>query len=191
MDAKQFGAFVAACRKERSLTQAQLAEKLHVTDKAVSRWERGLGFPDIATIEPLAEALNITITELMRSQKLPETSLTPQESDSLISDTLLLADGQRAAERRAILRVMLISAFILLLLFLIDSLTPIGFIGVFLPAACLISGAALFIYACFRKRRGLGSRQTFIIALLLLSVPLIFTVLLFLAGLSGLGPVPQ
>jgi len=191
MDAKQFGAFIAACRKEQGLTQAQLAEKLHLTDKAVSRWERGLGFPDIATIEPLADALGVTITELMRSQKLPEPALSPQESDTLLSDTLMLADHQRIAERRAIRRLVLIAAFILLLLFLIDSLTPLGFIGVFLPAACLLTGTALLICAIIRKYRGLSSHQTFVIAFLLLAVPLIFTALLFLIGICGIGPVPQ
>ena len=48
----KFGAFVAKCRKERNMTQADLALKIQVTDKAVSRWERGIGFPDINTIEP-------------------------------------------------------------------------------------------------------------------------------------------
>ena len=54
MEAKEFGRFIAGMRKEKKMTQAELAEKIHVTDKAVSRWERGLGFPDIQTIEPLA-----------------------------------------------------------------------------------------------------------------------------------------
>ena len=54
MDAKTFGAFLARIRKARGLTQAGLAEQLHVTDKAVSRWERGIGLPDINTLEPLA-----------------------------------------------------------------------------------------------------------------------------------------
>ena len=53
MDAKTFGAFLARVRREQGLTQAELAEQLHVTDKAVSRWERGIGLPDINTLEPL------------------------------------------------------------------------------------------------------------------------------------------
>ena len=69
MDAKKFGVFVAEMRKAKNMTQADLAEKLNVTDKAVSRWERGLGFPDINTIEPLAEALGLTVHELMKSEK--------------------------------------------------------------------------------------------------------------------------
>ena len=47
MDAKEFGAFLAQVRRERNMTQAELAQQLHVTDKAVSRWERGIGLPDI------------------------------------------------------------------------------------------------------------------------------------------------
>lgn len=67
MDAKAFGAFLAKIRKDRGLTQNALAEQLHVTDKAVSRWERGLGFPDINTLEPLADALGLTLAQLMHA----------------------------------------------------------------------------------------------------------------------------
>lgn len=69
MEAKQFGQFIAGIRKEKKMTQAELAQQIHVTDKAVSRWERGLGFPDIQTLEPLAQAHGITVLELMRSEK--------------------------------------------------------------------------------------------------------------------------
>ena len=65
MDAKDFGVFLAKTRKARGLTQAHLAEELHVTDKAVSRWERGIGLPDINTLEPLANALGLTLSDLM------------------------------------------------------------------------------------------------------------------------------
>ena len=57
MEAKELGAFIAGIRKEKQITQAELAKRLHVTDKAVSRWERGVGYPDINTLEPLADAI--------------------------------------------------------------------------------------------------------------------------------------
>lgn len=69
MEAKKFGQFIAGIRKEKKMTQAELAGKIHVTDKAISRWERGQGFPDIQTLEPLAQALGISVLELMRSER--------------------------------------------------------------------------------------------------------------------------
>lgn len=69
MEAKKFGQFIAGIRKEKKMTQAELAGKIHVTDKAISRWERRLGFPDIQTLEPLAQALGISVLELMRSER--------------------------------------------------------------------------------------------------------------------------
>ena len=75
MDAKEFGAFLAQVRRERNMTQDELAQQLHVTDKAVSRWERGIGLPDINTLEPLADVLGLTLADLMHChdsrQKMP------------------------------------------------------------------------------------------------------------------------
>lgn len=88
MDAKKFGAFLATTRKEKNMTQAQLAEKIDVTDKAVSRWERGLGFPDITTMEPLADALGISLLELMRSEKLNEDMKKEQYSAKEVSELM-------------------------------------------------------------------------------------------------------
>ena len=69
MDAPKFGTFIAQCRKEKSMTQSELAAKIMVTDKAVSRWERGKGFPDINLLLPLAEALEVSVLELMHSER--------------------------------------------------------------------------------------------------------------------------
>ena len=78
MDAKQFGDFLQSRRKELALTQSDLAQRLHVTDKAISRWERGVGFPDIKLLEPLADALEVSLTELLKcevmARPLPETA---------------------------------------------------------------------------------------------------------------------
>ena len=68
MDAEKFGSFIQARRKELGLKQTDVAEKLYVTPKAVSRWERGVGFPDIRLLEPLAQTLEITLVELMHGE---------------------------------------------------------------------------------------------------------------------------
>lgn len=84
MDTKKLGAFIADLRKEKGITQAQLADLLHLTPKAVSKWERGLGYPDITTLEPLAEALGISISELFQCQKIERSTLTLNETDRLL-----------------------------------------------------------------------------------------------------------
>ena len=78
MDAKTFGAFLARMRKSQGLTQAELAQQLHVTDKAVSRWERGVGLPDINTLEPLADALGLTLADLMHCRDPQEADIAPE-----------------------------------------------------------------------------------------------------------------
>ena len=108
MDTQKFGTFIAAVRKERKMTQAELAAKLGVTDKAVSRWERGLGFPDIGTLEPLAEALGITVLELMRSERLPEPALPVEEAAEALSSALTAAEQQRKRLIRSLVRNLLI-----------------------------------------------------------------------------------
>lgn len=65
MDKKEIGSKISATRKERGLTQRVLAEKLHVSDKTVSKWETGTHFPDIAIMEDLAAALEISVVELL------------------------------------------------------------------------------------------------------------------------------
>ena len=59
------GAMIKRLREGRKMTQAQLAEKLHVSDKAVSKWETGRGYPDISLIEPLSSALGVSVLELL------------------------------------------------------------------------------------------------------------------------------
>lgn len=68
MDQKRIGFFIAACRKEQGITQAQLAEKLGVTDKAVSKWETGRCLPDTSLFIPLTNILGTTIAEFLEGQ---------------------------------------------------------------------------------------------------------------------------
>lgn len=65
MDAVKVGKKISTLRKAKGMTQLELAEKLHVTNRAVSKWENGLNFPDLGIMEPLALALDITVSELL------------------------------------------------------------------------------------------------------------------------------
>ena len=69
LNKERFGAFVAQLRKEKGLTQKELAGRLFVSNKAVSKWETGVSIPDMALLFPLAEALGVTVTELLLCEK--------------------------------------------------------------------------------------------------------------------------
>ena len=72
IDNVTFGAFVRTLRKEKQMTQLELAKILNLSDKTISKWEQGKAFPDIAVWEALAEALDVTVAELFAGEKLPK-----------------------------------------------------------------------------------------------------------------------
>lgn len=93
MNAQQVGQTIASLRKEKGLTQKELAEQLHVTDKAVSKWERGINFPELSLMEPLATALDTSVVHLLAledasSNEVVSTisSLSQQERQKLVKD---------------------------------------------------------------------------------------------------------
>ncbi|WP_456089664.1 helix-turn-helix domain-containing protein [Oribacterium parvum] len=72
MNNQSMGDMISTLRKEKGMTQKDLADRLSITDKAVSKWERNLAFPDTATIPGLAEILGISVEELMNAKFIPE-----------------------------------------------------------------------------------------------------------------------
>ena len=88
MDAVKTGALIAQVRKEKGLTQKELAEKVYVSVQAVSKWELGKNFPDLALMEPLAEALDLTVSELLAGER----GEAPR--DELVRDSLRLGEEQ-------------------------------------------------------------------------------------------------
>ena len=70
MEQAKVGKFIAECRKNKNLTQAELAEKLNITDRAISKWETGKGMPDSSIMLELCNELDITVNELFISKKL-------------------------------------------------------------------------------------------------------------------------
>lgn len=68
MDSKKTGQLISARRGQLGLTQKQLAQRLHISDRTVSRWERGVGFPDLSLLEPLADLLGLSVLELLHGE---------------------------------------------------------------------------------------------------------------------------
>ncbi len=68
MDAKKTGNIICKYRKMKGLTQLELAEYLHITSKAVSKWERGISLPDISVLIPLSEVLEVSLYDLLKGE---------------------------------------------------------------------------------------------------------------------------
>ena len=103
LDAATLGAFVARVRTARGLTQRQLAERLYVSDKTVSKWERGLSLPSVPLLMPLAGALDLSISELMACEEAPhEERLGRAEADRLIAASLDLSGATLTGRQRAL-----------------------------------------------------------------------------------------
>lgn len=191
MDAKKLGQFIAQLRKEQNMTQADLARKLQVTDKAVSKWERGLGLPDINSIEPLADALGVTVLEIMRSERIPVENVTPESASEVITDAFDMVKQQRKQERKTLLRISIGVLSAITLFFLGDTMGWMGMVFAVLPCLCFAIAISLFIYGVIRHRHKQPCTQSFIWASILMGYPILLLVLLFLAGAVGLGPVPN
>ena len=88
LDKQALGSFLAQLRKEKGWTQKDLAERLYVSDKAVSKWERGLSAPDVSLLMPLAELLGVSVTELLEGRRLEEKTIPVGEVDELIRKAL-------------------------------------------------------------------------------------------------------
>lgn len=82
------GELIASLRKEKGITQKELAEKLNVTDKAISKWERGNGFPEITIVPVLANELGISVNELLNCEQDIKDDITHDEADKIVSNTI-------------------------------------------------------------------------------------------------------
>lgn len=99
---EKFGAFLCERRKEKGLTQQELADRLFISNKAVSKWERGQSLPDIALLTPLAEMLGVTVAELLKGERLSGETMDSREVEDLLSQALQLSEeaGERKGRTR-------------------------------------------------------------------------------------------
>jgi len=98
LNAQKTGSLIAAIRKEQNRTQQDLADELGVTSAAVSKWERGIGFPDVSLIEPLATSLGITLAELFKGERI-ENSI-DNEYESLLSDVVKISANEITKKKK-------------------------------------------------------------------------------------------
>lgn len=90
---KSIGETIANLRKQKGMTQSELAEKMNVTDKAVSKWERDLSCPDINTISKLADVLDVSVEELLKTKKQDYSNNKIQDLINLILKAVAIAMG--------------------------------------------------------------------------------------------------
>ena len=157
IDKEKFGAFVASCRKEKGMTQQELANKLFLSNKAVSKWETGNSIPDVALLVPLSEILGVSVMALLECRRMePVASLSTEQADTLVKKVIGLSEQEqiKAAPgrgKRALLLMgcALVSLLEVLLILLLDlpedgfSITAI----LSLSGVMLLLGGYFFIFA--------------------------------------------
>lgn len=94
IDRERFGAFISELRKEKGWTQQELADTLFISNKAVSKWERGQSLPDVELLLPLSRTLGVSVTELLSARRIPpEEPMNRRSVDKLMEETV-----QRSAQ---------------------------------------------------------------------------------------------
>lgn len=163
MDAVMMGIQICRLRKSKGMTQKQLAQKLGVTDKAVSKWERGINYPDIELLKPLAEILEISVAALLCG--------TDQETGSAADIAAeISAQGQRQLKRTVLWRMALTAVLGLALFMAAISESymlnernifgwPQGMLGGIMGIAGVIIGNSLYLMGLMRRKLSGGKRK--------------------------------
>ena len=126
MDQLKIGKFIAECRKKANLTQMQLAEKLSITDKAVSKWERGVAMPDTSIMIELCDILSISVNELLSGEKI-DMENNNQKNEQLLLDMAKELEKKNKTIWSSMWAIMIISITVLIAgIFIAAFLIPAG-----------------------------------------------------------------
>ena len=145
MDQLKIGQFIAECRKQKSLTQMQLSEKIGITDKAVSKWERGIAMPDTSIMLELCDILDISVNELLSGEKINMEN-NNQKNEQLLLDMAKELERKNKTIWNAMWTIMVVS-----IIGLIGGLAIIAF---FMPEGpwmlvAILSLCVVFLIPCF------------------------------------------
>ncbi len=122
MNTYEFGKFLAQLRKEKGLTQIQLAERLNVTDKAVSRWETGKNYPDIEMFEKISNIFDISISELLEGRRIEKENLFTVSENHIVKQ---IKKNKKSKKQYSVIISVIITIFVLA--FLCLALTENGY----------------------------------------------------------------
>lgn len=116
MDYKKIGDFICKIRTEKKMTQKQLADKLYITDRAVSKWERGIGAPDISLLSDLSKILGVSINEILAGKRIE--NITKDQADKITVSSISLYNKEvRKKSLKQLILITLIFIFILISVF--------------------------------------------------------------------------
>ncbi|MBQ1401342.1 MAG: helix-turn-helix transcriptional regulator [Firmicutes bacterium] len=134
MNTEKTGKLISELRREKNLTQGELAELLHVSDKAVSRWETGRGFPDINNLEAISDCLGVTVAELLKGE-LMEEPVTKEDLATLSNESISLTRALIQKKRFVNTLLGFIIGLAVLTLAVVHLTTPIYISGAEKPLA--------------------------------------------------------
>ena len=126
MNYETIGKFIQSKRKEKGLTQKELAQKLGVTDKAVSKWERGLGCPDVSILEILAKELDTSILEILKGRIIENVIIKVTEANDYVKETINFTKNKTKEIINKIIVFLTISVSILLLILNIENIISLN-----------------------------------------------------------------
>lgn len=112
MNKEKIAKFILECRKEKELTQQNLADMLYVSANAVSKWERGICLPDVTTFDKIAEVLGVSVAELVMGEKIPKKD--PKIYDDILINNM--KDNKRKIKKKNIIIISLVSFIIISIL---------------------------------------------------------------------------
>ena len=145
MDQEKIGQFIANLRREMALTQRELAEKLCVSDKAISKWECGKGLPEVSLMLPLCRVLGITVNELLSGERLENESYQARAEENMTALLRERTENKRKLllEFIVILITMLSSVTIILLSGLLALGTPLRILLIVIALVVMVGGIAV------------------------------------------------
>lgn len=173
MDCEKIGNFIMQNRKAKKLTQKQLADKLCVTDRAISRWERGVGTPDISLLITLGEILEVSVNEILLGEKIE--NITKEQSDKILVDSISLYkknDIKKTVKIFFLIRIMITSLLLAITFFNISMIiSNLSIYYIFLILGGLF--VSLLVFTKLSKDY-LLKKKIVIIACVVYSISLVF-----------------